>query len=257
MNEKLYRFTNLIFFFCWIVLGTLPLSSCFLSTPPAIIKHSCVRFDTRGKFYQYFNQDLLTTTINLHLVYTSKKRNELKGFKLYHREREKGKHDDDDDNDEQTTTIMLVDLGLLATDFIAIILASQLIGLLDIINDPEFIRDGGWLQPIPTVPSTLGNLVRRSVTLCVLWIIATVTRNGLSQTTESICETTTQSSFWTKQEWMLLAIFCVLRVAVLGVGTSFEKSELYDLIMESFRECYILGLFTFALRFLYNQYYIQ
>ncbi|KAL3939964.1 MAG: hypothetical protein SGARI_001171, partial [Bacillariaceae sp.] len=51
--------------------------------------------------------------------------------------------------------------SLILPDAFAILLACQLTGLLDVVNDPQFTQAGGWLQPIPAVPPTLGILVQR------------------------------------------------------------------------------------------------
>lgn len=59
-------------------------------------------------------------------------------------------------------------------DFAGIIVACQLIGLIDVLNDEMFWRQGGFVQPIPAVPSTLGTFVQRSSLLSVCWCIVTV-----------------------------------------------------------------------------------
>ena len=93
---------------------------------------------------------------------------------------------DNNSNDNPTTTILsssssllsssdvslLKDPGLWISDFMALILASQLIGLLGVITSPEFIQNGGWFQPISAIPSTLDDLVQRISTFGIVWGIA-------------------------------------------------------------------------------------
>jgi hypothetical protein len=118
--------------------------------------------------------------------------NEINNSRNHHDDnRDSKKIDDNNDgdnnsNDNPTTTILssssslltssdvslLKDPGLWISDFMALILASQLIGLLGVINSPEFIQNGGWFQPISAIPSTLDDLVQRISTFGIVWGIA-------------------------------------------------------------------------------------
>ena len=148
---------------------------------------------------------------------------------------------------------------MLVCDIVAIILASQLIGLLDIINDPDFIQAGGWFQPLPTMPTTLNTLVQRIATLCFTWILSTVVtlniiiNNESTQTKQQLQE----QSIWTKHEWIILTIFTLLRVIIGLTSTSVESTTTTNvIIIESLRDSYFAGLFTLTLRFLYNKYFL-
>ena len=82
------------------------------------------------------------------------------------------KNEDDSSSTRIRPQPPLNDPKLCVSDFLALLLASQLIGLLEVVNDPEFIRNGGWFQSIPAVPSTLDELVQRISTFAILWAAA-------------------------------------------------------------------------------------
>ena len=118
--------------------------------------------------------------------------NEINNSRNHHDDNKDSKKIDDkndgdnNSNDNPTTSILsssssllsssdvslLKDPGLWISDFMALILASQLIGLLGVINSPEFIQNGGWFQPISAIPSTLDDLVQRISTFGIVWGIA-------------------------------------------------------------------------------------
>ena len=250
---------------CWIVvfqsLLLLPSALCFTTTT--------------NKF-----QDIVGSKIKirqqpenkngLRLKYSSNKCHKQSALYLNQVEKENTNPvDDQNDNDKNklkesnvNNNFIQVDPGLLVSDIIAIILASQLIGLLDIINDPEFIQAGGWFQPLPTMPTTLNTLVQQIATLCFTWILSTVVTLNIIIKDESTQTKQQQQSIWTKQEWIILTMFTVLRVVIgLVVGlasTSIESTMTTTnvIIIESLRDCYFVGLFTLTLRFLYNKYFL-
>ena len=61
---------------------------------------------------------------------------------------------------------------LLVVDVLAILLSGQLMGFLDVTNDPSFWQQGGFFQPIPAVPSTLGTYVDRVSVMSICWVMA-------------------------------------------------------------------------------------
>ena len=144
----------------------------------------------------------------------------------------------------------------LLPDAFAILLASQLMGLLDVVNDPHFAQAGGWLQPIPAVPSTLGILVQRVALLGVLWIVAS--------TTVSMDDTNrkgTENTFPSWNDGKPLAIFASLRVVVGAIYTILSSSSSTDTLLpdstdwlaSSLRDGYFVALFVVTLRFLYKK----
>jgi hypothetical protein len=175
-------------------------------------------------------------------------------------------HQDDANEDdavkeiENTTSILAsLDPGLGVADLFAIILASQLIGLLDIVNNPEFIKQGGWMQPIPTVPSTLGTLLQRISSLAVSWIFSVFLT--ISMATTSIAASMTGKKMkggeqdGASRQWEYptetFLIFCVFRVAQ-GFISMIEPNDLFV----TFRDCYVVGLVTLTMRYFYRQYFI-
>ncbi|CAB9531875.1 expressed unknown protein [Seminavis robusta] len=58
------------------------------------------------------------------------------------------------------------------TDLLAIAIATQLLGLTDILNDPTFWNNGGWIQPVTStgVSNTLPVLVQRFSVTGIAWL---------------------------------------------------------------------------------------
>ena len=140
-----------------------------------------------------------------------------------------------------------MDQGQLLCDTFAILIASQMIGLLDVVNDAEFVRNGGWLQPIPAVPSTLGSLVRRIALLSCLWFppsLLRVTGNKDGMDLDP-------------QDGMTDTLYSVLLFAILRLGVAFFMNEIPLQEMEllnALRDCYMVALTTMSFRYLYRQY---
>ena len=156
---------------------------------------------------------------------------------------------------------LLLDPGLWASDFLALILASQLIGLLNVLNNPEFIANGGWFQPIPAVPSTLDDLVQRISVFGVTWAIASASviffanTKALSKSTSEDSDT----SIILKKNLLTLAVFGVL--LLMGNGILSGLGDANGNVdgnpwLEVLRNCYYVGLSTSGLRFLYGRYFL-
>jgi hypothetical protein len=137
------------------------------------------------------------------------------------------------------------DPRLLVGDMISIALAAQLLGLVDVLNDPTFLQRGGWFQPISPVESTLPVLVQRDSMLSICWILSALGWKGYEYTSNvggGVGKTT-------------------LRIAAGFVGLCF----LFDLVMsyvgqvsfdawETIRQCYFALLLVGSFRFIYSQY---
>jgi hypothetical protein len=66
-----------------------------------------------------------------------------------------------------------IDASLLVPDLLGVAVACELLGLLDAVNEPTFLQQGGWLQSVGGgVPTTLPLLVSRFSTNSVFWIMA-------------------------------------------------------------------------------------
>ena len=140
------------------------------------------------------------------------------------------------------------DSGLLTADLFAIVIASQLIGLLDIVNDPEWIKNGGWFQPISTTPKTLDVLVQRISTLSVTWLLASLVRaDSFSYSAIANDEDSIQTAL------KIVLNFTVLRLIFAFVLAGATNGDLQ--LAQVLRECYFVALAVPGLRFLYGQYF--
>jgi hypothetical protein len=184
--------------------------------------------------------------------------------------------------EEDGPTIVLEQPGLLIADTVAIAIASQLVGLLDVLNDPIFWSMGGWLQPVPVIPSTLGILVERFATLTVTWIgVALLLSSSVpssSSSTEKLSpnfsqETDTGLSLFgnqimsmdepsLKQLWKVWVVFSLTRIGLgvalyswlqTGPGWTADTIVTTELLSDLIRQCYIVGLTIPTARFVYHR----
>ena len=151
----------------------------------------------------------------------------------------------------------------------ALILASQLIGLLNILNSPEFVVNGGWFQPIPAVPSTLGELVQRISTFGIAWTIASASMVFFAKTATSadtpqnILEDS-ETTMILKRNAPTLVVFGLLLFLGNGIAFGFQgadgltNADGNQVIpwLDALRNCYYVGLSTSGLRFLYGRYFL-
>jgi hypothetical protein len=177
--------------------------------------------------------------------------------------------------EEVGPTIVLEQPGLLIADTVAIAIASQLMGLLDVLNDPIFWSKGGWFQPLPVIPSTLGILMERFATLTVTWIGVALL---LSSSTEKLSpnsskETDTGLSLFSnqimsmdepslKQLWKVWVVFSLTRIGLgvalyswlqTGLGWTADTIVTTEQLSDLVRQCYIVGLTVPAARFVYHR----
>jgi len=143
-----------------------------------------------------------------------------------------------------------VDFRILFADLIAITVACELMGLLDVLGDPTFWKNGGWFQAIPAAPSTLPVLVQRLSINSVLFVTASL---GLSGYDNNNNQTSTKSVLTTALQTS--GVFAVVRIAVgvaLGATVLSENSTSFSwdvLVVEVLRECYVVALATTAGRY--------
>jgi hypothetical protein len=142
--------------------------------------------------------------------------------------------------------------GLLIADLFAIAIASQLMGLLDAVNDPIFYPKGGWTQPLPAIPSTLDVLVGRFSLLSVIRIIVGIFRKD-AFLAESV-ETDKMAIQKALRTWV---DFSLLRGAFAVAICSANPGDIEIEIVAALRQCYFVGLAMPAMRFLYGQYHFQ
>ncbi|CAB9509725.1 expressed unknown protein [Seminavis robusta] len=65
-----------------------------------------------------------------------------------------------------------VESPIVIADLLAIAIATQLLGLTDVLNDPTFWNNGGWIQPVTStgVSNTLPVLVQRFSVTGIAWL---------------------------------------------------------------------------------------
>jgi hypothetical protein len=84
--------------------------------------------------------------------------------------------DRSNDNKKTISRISRIDPILVYTDIFAILIACQLMGLLDVLNDSTFWMNGGWFQPIiivSTESSTLPIFLQRVASNTVCYVLIT------------------------------------------------------------------------------------
>ena len=148
--------------------------------------------------------------------------------------------------------------GIIVCDMFAILIACQLMGLVDIVNDPEFSRNGGWLQPIPLIPSTLGILVQRIVLFSFIWFPVSFIRLPRGSRTALMGDTkkNVRKQLDDSDPRMRLAIqtAVLFSVARISMAVAISPMSLSGLdAIDTLRDCYFVTLATLSFRFLYRQ----
>ena len=181
---------------------------------------------------------------------------------------------------------LLMDPGLWISDFLAVILASQLIGLLDVVNNPTFIQNGGWFQPVLVAPTTLDDLVQRISSSAIIWAISSASVILFVKTTTSTSTSTTSTisdlsanekqnnsdrndvSIILKRNIQTLVLFGILQIVLSGIIFGFHANDPdtnYGFMVDGepviewldiLRNCYYVGWATSALRYLYGRYFL-
>lgn len=136
-----------------------------------------------------------------------------------------GKNNDDD----------WFDANLLKGDILAIVIASQLIGLVDSLNDDLFWQNGGLFQPVPIVPHTLGTFVQRTSSGCVCWIASNFALSN---------QATRPSSAKTIFVFVLLQLGLTFAITS---GLGFEP-------LSVLRDCYFVTTVVVGWRYVYKNY---
>ncbi len=90
--------------------------------------------------------------------------------------------DGTDDKEIGKDLFFIEEPKLLVGDLISMLLTCQLLGLIDILNKPEFWMSGGFAQPIDLSPevSTLGTLVKRDSIMSISWVLSAIKNQGYS-----------------------------------------------------------------------------
>ena len=142
---------------------------------------------------------------------------------------------------------IMVSPAILIGDMMAIALASQLLGLVDVLDNPDFWKNGGWLQPmnVASSASTLPILVQRFSILSLAWIFLAAVFNGLGDDSVETPEIALQSAL------KLLVPFS-LTVILLEVAESTLSAAQMD-IFDVARICYFAASFIIAGRYVISR----
>jgi hypothetical protein len=167
----------------------------------------------------------------------------------------KGENDLENENRniESDDSLPPLDTGILFTDLAALALACQLMGLLDVLNDPSFVQNGGWFQPVTSAP-TLPMLFQRFSTNSVLCIASAASVSAFQPESlvsgKAVLTTAVQSAV----AFSLLRL--LLGVAPAFMSTSYDEVIVTNSIVELLRECYVVTLVVTAGRYiLYSVFY--
>jgi hypothetical protein len=140
------------------------------------------------------------------------------------------------------------DGAVLTGDLLAIVVACQLIGLIDVLNDSHFWDQGGFAQSIPAVPSTLGTFVQRVSLSCLCWIVASL---GVAAKDNNRDGAVTIGG--TAQ---VVTIFLASQLALaylMGGDTTFGGDSAPLVLV--LRDCYIITIVAAGWRYFYKQFY--
>jgi len=151
------------------------------------------------------------------------------------------------------------DGGLLACDFFTILIACQLMGLVDAVNDPDFTKNGGWFQPIPAIPPTLGILINRIGLFTFLWFPISLLRIRPPPTTTTspmIVREGRDSTMISLDLPQTILLFSVIRIVLAVIVTvAAAQGQWESSIGYALRDCYFVGLAMIAFRELYRRYF--
>lgn len=131
-----------------------------------------------------------------------------------------------------------IEPGPLTVDILAIVVASQLIGLVDVLNDASFWENGGFSQPLPAVPATLDDFVQRTSSGCVCWILSTL--------------------LVSHDNWIEIPRLAKIIVAfvLLQFGLAFAVSKVMALSVDPLllaRDCYFVTIMITGFRYFYGK----
>lgn len=151
----------------------------------------------------------------------------------------------DEDGDAPT-----INSDYIFADVVAIFLACQLLGLLDVLNDSDFWSSGGWLQPIPAAPRSLPTLVQRTALNSVVYLCVSVPLDMLRRDSKP---TMLMPFLRFGPAFLLARILAELAVQGVALDNTFDS----NLALELARESYFVVLFIATARYCYSLLYRQ
>jgi hypothetical protein len=155
--------------------------------------------------------------------------------------------------------LSLVDSTLIYTDIFAIVIACQLMGLIDVLNNPIFWENGGWIQPILLADSTstLPIFLQRVAVNSVSYICSTFCFVAGAYQVDCALQTPLSISRITKSS---MVVFTIVRLGIwIGIVLITQQSSMEynddifekvvsqrDGFSELLRECYFIATTTTA-----------
>lgn len=148
----------------------------------------------------------------------------------------------------------MVDVPILVSDLLALAVAMQLLGLTNVLNDPTFWNQGGWLQPITPsgIAHTLPVVVQRFCLVGIAWFSSALV-SGQGWSLESSSSETRGSLIK-----LLVPFFGVLLLlegmVALATTTTVGGLELtQDVVLQTFQLWYFSAIALVAGRYLVRQ----
>ena len=169
-----------------------------------------------------------------------------------------------------------VDPFLLVPDLLGVAVACELLGLLDAIQEPSFLENGGLLQSIGGIPTTLPLLVSRFSTNSVFWIIScfgisTINNSMISNdgknNTKDTSDVMASGQSAVAYALRIGAVFCILRILLTlavvatavatasATGWDSSNTATVDALLAILRECYVVVLVTATTRYVVQALY--
>jgi hypothetical protein len=116
---------------------------------------------------------------------------------------------------KESSSEVMVDVPIVMSDLLAIAVAMQLLGLTNVLNDPTFWNQGGWLQPITStgISNTLPVVVQRFCLVALSWLFSAFVGKGLtleSSSSSSSRPTEANTAAATNLGKLLVPFFIVL-----------------------------------------------
>jgi hypothetical protein len=162
-----------------------------------------------------------------------------------------------------------VDPFLLVPDLLGVAVACEFLGLLDAVQEPGFLQNGGLLQSIGGIPTTLPLLVTRFSTNSVFWITSCFGISAIINDSKSNTKDTSNAmaSGQSAVGYALRigAVFCILRIVLTLVvaavatagatGWDLSSAATVDALLAVLRECYVVVLVTATTRYVVQALY--
>lgn len=135
---------------------------------------------------------------------------------------------------------------LILLDLVTIAIACELMGIVDLLNDPRFWIAGGWNQPISPVTSVMDVLIQRFSGLSVSWLLAGSMWRGFRQESISSDESLIRTTGFICATFVIVRLGLAFMVATIGS----DSVDTFDLV----KQIYFAALLLCTGRAIYSKY---